>query len=50
VNYEQLAYRIALIIDAVPAPWSGPRRGVETVVAPRTPVNRQPGGTVGPIS
>ncbi len=50
VNYEQIAYEIARQIDAVPAPWSGPRRGVEATVAPRTPVNRLPGGTVGPVS
>jgi hypothetical protein len=44
VNYESLAYKLAELIDAVPALWSGPRRGVEARVAPRTPVNRLPGG------
>ena len=42
VNYETTAYRIALMIDAVPALWSGPRRGVAAPLAPRTPVDRLP--------
>ena len=48
VNYEATTYEIARIIDAVPAPWSGPRRGVEAAVAPRTPANRLPGGGIAP--
>ena len=50
VNYEQIAYAIARMIDAVPALWSGPRRGVEAPLAPRTPVNRLPGGGSAPVS
>lgn len=50
VNYETTAYRIALIIDAVPALWSGPRRGVEAPLAPHTPVDRLPGGGIRPSS
>ncbi len=42
VNYEATAYRIASMIDAVPALWSGPRRGVAAPLVPRTPVDRQP--------
>ena len=48
VNYEATTYAIARIIDAVPALWSGPRRGVEAAVAPRTPANRLPGGGIAP--
>ena len=48
VNYEATTYPIASIIDAVPALWSGPRRGVAAPVAPRTPVNRLPGGGIPP--
>jgi hypothetical protein len=48
VNYESLAYRIAFLIDAVPALWSGSRRGVAAPLAPRTPVDREPGGAVNP--
>ena len=44
VNYETLGYRLAYDIDAVPAPWSGPRRTAEAVVTPRTPVDRRPVG------
>lgn len=47
VNYEALAYAIAWKIDAVPAPWSGPRRFTTSPMEPRTPVNREPGGRVG---
>jgi hypothetical protein len=42
VNYEALAHRLARDIDAVPAPWSGPRRTAEAVVVPTTPVDRRP--------
>lgn len=44
VNYEVAAYQIAAAIDAVPAPWSGPRHRAMTEVAPqRPPGGRQPG-------
>ncbi|MCG0285639.1 hypothetical protein [Streptomyces sp. PSAA01] len=42
VNYETLAYRLAQDIDAVPAPWSGPRRTALSVWSPLTPVDRHP--------
>jgi hypothetical protein len=42
VNYEALAYRLAYDIEAVPAPWSGPRRTAEAVVTPATPMDRRP--------
>ncbi|MDX2702554.1 hypothetical protein OG937_08305 [Streptomyces sp. NBC_00510] len=42
VNYEELAYRFAYLFDAVPAPWSGPRRTMEETVTPVTPVDRKP--------
>lgn len=42
VNYESLAYAIADRIDAVPAPWSGPRRGVLAPMAILRPINRVP--------
>ncbi len=44
VNYEPIAYRLARDIDAVPAPWSGPRRTAVTIRAPLTPVDRRPVG------
>ncbi|MCZ4097815.1 MULTISPECIES: hypothetical protein [Streptomyces] len=44
VNYEALAYRLARDIDAVPAPWSGPRRTSVTIRNPVTPVDRRPVG------
>ncbi len=47
VNYEAIAYAIAYTIEAVPALWSGPRRGVETALEPIAPVNREPGGARG---
>ncbi len=50
VNYEAISYQLASMIDAVPALWSGPRRGVAAPIEPFTPVNRQPGGTSGPLS
>jgi hypothetical protein len=40
VNYEAAAYQIAAAIDAVPAPWSGPRKHAMTEMAPQRP----PGG------
>ncbi|MGW3243349.1 hypothetical protein [Streptomyces sp. NPDC001070] len=42
VNYEDLAYRFAYLFDAVPAPWSGPRRTQEETLTPVTPVDRRP--------
>lgn len=41
-NYEPLAYQLADLIDAVPAPWSGPRTPPLEVIAPRPLPNRQP--------
>src|SRR5215469_16640123 len=43
VNYEQAAYAIADEIDAVPALWSGPRRGR---ICPQIPPFRPPEGRV----
>jgi hypothetical protein len=37
VNYETAAYQLAATIDAVPAPWSGPRRYRSTAITPRRP-------------
>jgi hypothetical protein len=42
VNYESMAYELAYRIDAVAAPWSGPRRTQRQVLAVRTPIDRQP--------
>ncbi len=42
VNYEALAYQLAREIDAVPAPWSGPRRTPVVIRTPLTPVDRRP--------
>jgi hypothetical protein len=42
VNYESLAYTLAYRIDAVAAPWSGPRRTDRQPLAVRSPVDRQP--------
>ena len=42
VNYEELAYRLAYEIDAVPAPWSGTRRWKNVAVNFPTIVNRTP--------
>jgi hypothetical protein len=42
VNYEATAYALAYKIDAVPAPWSGPRRTPGQIVRVRTPRDRQP--------
>jgi hypothetical protein len=41
-NYEEMAYAIADQIDAVPAPWSGPRSPELPVVAPDRQPNRSP--------
>jgi len=47
INYEQTVYQLAMLIDAVPAKWSGPRRPDTAVIPPLRPINRQPGGTSG---
>lgn len=41
-NYEPNAYALAYLIDAVPAPWSGPRRTPGQQVTVRTPIDRKP--------
>jgi hypothetical protein len=53
VNYESVAYGLALAIDAVPARWSGPRRGSAPLPAQGRFVNRTPDnpeGTMGPFA
>ncbi|MGH9107707.1 MAG: hypothetical protein ACRDZX_18125 [Acidimicrobiales bacterium] len=50
VNYERLAYTIASRIDAVPAPWSGPRRWPATTVNVARPPDRRPSPAVEPPS
>ena len=45
VNYEATVYALAYRIDAVPAPWSGPRRRPGQRVTVKSPLDRQP--TVG---
>ncbi|HYA44627.1 MAG TPA: hypothetical protein VED59_03410, partial [Acidimicrobiales bacterium] len=42
VNYEPIAYALALRTDAVPAPWSGPRRWSHEPITVKRPPNRQP--------
>ncbi|HUR13284.1 MAG TPA: hypothetical protein VM097_02195 [Mycobacteriales bacterium] len=42
VNYEAVAYALADRLDAVPGPWTGPRRTGDSVVAPQRPANRLP--------
>jgi len=42
VNYEAVAYALAYRLDAVPGPWTGPRRTGDTPVAPLRPQNRTP--------
>ena len=42
VNYEGVAYALADRLDAVPGPWTGPRRTRDAVVAPIRPANRMP--------
>jgi hypothetical protein len=42
VNYEALAYAIALVVDAVPALWAGSRHGGIAQVAPIRQINRTP--------
>ena len=42
INYESTAYALAYKIDAVPAPWSGPRRTPGQTVKVRSPRDRKP--------
>ncbi len=42
VNYEAVAYALAARLDAVPAPWTGPRRTGDGPMAPIRPPNRLP--------
>jgi hypothetical protein len=49
LNYEAVAYALAKATDAVPAPWSGPRRWPAETIVPRRPASRAPlsAGTTG---
>ena len=47
VNYETLAYALAKETDAVPAPWSGPRRWPAKTINVRRPASRLPKETGG---
>ena len=42
INYESTAYALAYLIDAVPAPWSGPRRTPGQTVKVNSPRDRKP--------
>jgi hypothetical protein len=42
VNYERAAYAVAAAVDAVPALWSGPRRGGGAAIAPIRPAPGRP--------
>ena len=42
VNYEDVAYRLAARLDAVPAPWTGSRRTSDLPMSPVRPRNRVP--------
>jgi hypothetical protein len=42
VNYESVAYALAEVLDAVPGPWTGPRRTSDPPMAPLRPANRKP--------
>ncbi|MFQ4149321.1 hypothetical protein AAGW05_11560 [Arthrobacter sp. LAPM80] len=44
LNYEDVAYRLAYVIDAPPALWSGPRRLATPPMRPKRPTNRLPSG------
>ena len=47
VNYEQIAYALAEIVVAPPAPWSGARRRLRGLeIEPLRPIDRRPGGDV----
>lgn len=48
VNYEAVAYALAALLDAVPAPWTGPRRTGDATMAPLRPANRTPTPYQGP--
>lgn len=41
-NYESVAYALADRLDAVPGPWTGPRRTGDAPIAPHRPANRLP--------
>jgi hypothetical protein len=41
-NYESVAYALADRLDAVPGPWTGPRRTGDAPLAPVRPANRLP--------
>lgn len=40
VNYESIAYSVAMATDAVPALWSGPRRWADDPIPPQRPPAR----------
>ena len=42
VNYEDVAYRLAARLDAVPAPWTGHRSTNDLEMSPVRPTNRVP--------
>jgi hypothetical protein len=42
VNYEAVAYALAGVLDAVPGPWTGPRRTGDAPMPPLRPPNRTP--------
>lgn len=42
VNYERAAYQIAFAVNAVRAPWSGPRRHPDPVIYPLRPAPGRP--------
>lgn len=42
VNYEGAAYALAMRLDVVPAPWTGPRRSGDGPMEPVRPPNRTP--------
>jgi hypothetical protein len=42
VNYESVAYRLAAIVSAPPALWSGTRPGGFSPILPKRPVDRRP--------
>ncbi len=47
VNYESIAYRLADVVVAPRAPWSGDRRALsESLSIPKRPPHRSPGGGV----
>jgi hypothetical protein len=42
INYESTAYALARLLDAPPAPWSGPRRWAAETIQPSRPATRPP--------